>query len=110
MNPAVAGHCSYISDTHQDRPLTVTPEMVSDLVDNYVDLKGNKDFNEIFERLNRDYPEERDLCIELAKAGRPLPFSAIQKNRVRHLFGYQLVRVNGTAVALFNGPHEALAE
>jgi hypothetical protein len=92
--------CSYISDTHQDRPLTVTPEMVSDLVDTYVDLKGNKDFNEIFERLNRDYPEERDLCIELAKADRPLPFSAIQKNRVRHLLGYQLVRVDGTVVAL----------
>ena len=92
--------CSYISDTHHDRPLTVAPEMVSDLVDSYVDLKGNKDFNEIFQRLNRDYPEERDLCLELAKADRPLPFSSIQKDRVRHLLGYQLVRLEGATVAL----------
>ena len=77
--------CSYISDTYKDRPLTVTPSMVDSLVGNYIDLKGDKDFNEIFERLNRDYPEERDLCLELAQANKPVPFDAVDKDRVRQL-------------------------
>ena len=92
--------CSYVSDTYKDRPLTVTPSMVEALVGNYIDLKGDKDFNEIFERLNRDYPEERDLCLELAQANKPVPFDAVDKDRVRHLIGYQLVRLDGPSALL----------
>ncbi|PWU14393.1 MAG: hypothetical protein C5B50_17600 [Verrucomicrobia bacterium] len=93
--------CSYISDVYKaERPRPIMPEMVEALVDRYVDLKGNKDFKEIFERLERDYPEERDLCVALAQAEQPVPFESVDKSSVRHLIEYELVRLEGKAVTL----------
>jgi tetratricopeptide (TPR) repeat protein len=92
--------CSYISDFYPDRPLNVTPSMVEDLMESYIDLDGDKDFNEIFERLSRDYPEELNLCLELARASEAIPRRQLPMDRVRHLKGYQLIRVGESSISL----------
>ena len=92
--------CSFLAENHTDRPLTVTTQMVDSLVGRYLNLKGDKDFNEIFERLRRDYPEELDVCLELAESENPMAFDVSKKDKVRHLVGYQLVRLDGGDLAL----------
>lgn len=92
--------CSNLSDTYKDRPLTVTPKMVEGVAEDYVDLPGNDKFKEIFERLDRDYPNERDLCIKLAQTPEGISLKTLDKESVRHLIGYQLVKLNGSAVVL----------
>jgi tetratricopeptide (TPR) repeat protein len=92
--------CSYISDFYRDRPLNVAPSMVEDLTESYIDLNGDKDFNEIFERLRRDYPGELNLCLELARAAVPIPRRKLPMDRVRHLKGYQLIRLDESSISL----------
>lgn len=98
--------CSFIAKKYQDRPLHVTKGMVDDVVERYIDLVGEKDFNEIFQRLSRDYPEERDACVLLAKSGGSLTMDQLSKNlkksrlSLRHLEGYQVITIRDQQVSL----------
>lgn len=92
--------CSFIAEQHPERPLKVTRSMVADLVEHYLTIKSS-DFEEIIARLERDYPNELSICVELAKDGGSLPVAAIGSAQIahaanmsiRHLIGYQIVKV-----------------
>lgn len=92
--------CSFLADLHRDRPLEITEEMVRESVDKYI-LFCDKDMQEIFDRLSRDYPEERDFCVALAASPNGAPVSAeiaagiLSGTALRHLVGYQLIELKG---------------
>ena len=88
--------CSFLAREHTQRPLQVTRQRVDSVVDDYLEQVGTKDFREIMDRLGRDYPAERDLCVELANDGHGVP----ARGRVKHLVGYQLVTVQGNRAVL----------
>ena len=83
--------CSFLSRRYPERPLHVTLDKVESVVERYLEQVGAKDFREIMDRLGRDFPEERDVCIELAKDTDSTP----TRGRLKHLVGYQLVKVRG---------------
>jgi cold shock CspA family protein len=91
--------CSFIAERCSERPQTISEELVIKFVDQYLEFSG-KDFQEILSRFSRDYPEERDLCIALAQAGGRISIERINKNsiqkrvNIRHLVGYQIVRID----------------
>jgi len=97
--------CSFVAAEYSDRPLTVTSDHVDDVLDQYLEVAG-KDFREIMDRLSRDYPAERDLCIKLAHSEEPLLLEELRASApvaglsLRHLVGYQIVTVRGGKVAL----------
>jgi len=80
--------------------MRLTGAIIKASVDEYLGLQADKDFYEIFQRLSRDYPQERDMCVELAQVDDPLPLNNLTKGRsasrpmLRHLIGYQLVRID----------------
>ena len=82
--------CSFLAEKYSDRPLRVTGEMVRAALDDYLDLRADKDFNEIFERLSRDYPEERDVCLELARHEGLVPIDSLTEIRVWE--GYAVIQ------------------
>lgn len=92
--------CSFIAQRHEQRPLVVDIGKVEKITDLYISNKGS-DFQEIIERLKRDFPEELTVCLRLAKAGGSLPLDAMRdqgtessfSTSIRHLIGYQLVTV-----------------
>lgn len=98
--------CSFLAETYGVRPSRLTRTMVDSVLDNYLDLKADKDFNEIFERLSRDFPAERDVCLTLARKDEPLALADLTKNdkkerlHLRHLIGYQLIQINEFKVSL----------
>lgn len=96
--------CSFIAGRYPDRPLHVTKEMIELLIDHYLEVAG-RDFLEILERLSRDYTEERDVCLALAEAGGAISLDdpVWEKHRtvnLRHLIGYQIVRIQDGHVKL----------
>jgi tetratricopeptide (TPR) repeat protein len=98
--------CSFLAEKYSDRPLSLTSAMVNTAVDNYLDLRAERDFNEIFERLSRDYPDERDVCLDLARQDAPVSISSLTETRkgirpmLRHLIGYQLAQADASEVRL----------
>lgn len=92
--------CSFIAHRFERRPLSIEQGMVKSLVDTYLTNKGS-DFQEIIERLRRDFPDEAQLCVRLAHAGGSLPLSELRgrgteialSTSILHLTGYQLVAV-----------------
>lgn len=98
--------CSFVAARHDDRPLQVTSKMVESIADEYLDVRS-ADFEEIVERLQRDFPNELAVCVSLARAGGRLPVSDVRGepgkqvgSMIRHLTGYQIVRVSDQSVAL----------
>ena len=97
--------CSFVSERYpQSRPRVVTKEMVSAILDMYMQFSGH-DFQEIMDRLDRDYPEEREICVKLSDNGRPMTIKELDPSgrvdlRLRHLVGYQIVSVEGDRVSL----------
>jgi AAA+ ATPase superfamily predicted ATPase/cold shock CspA family protein/Tfp pilus assembly protein PilF len=97
--------CSFVASRFADRPLQVNSKNVNDLIDQYLEYSG-KDFSEIMSRLDRDYPNERDACISLAKAGGSLPIDKLletnsnEKVNLKHLNGYQMIRIQDDQVSL----------
>ena len=91
--------CSFLANRHNDRPLIISRKLVNDAVKDYLHFAG-KDFREILDRLSRDYPEERDLCVSLATSEAGLPLQSIREgDTVRHLVGYQIAEVvNGELI------------
>ena len=83
--------CSFLAREYRERPLLVTTNKVESVVEGYLEQVGAKDFREIMDRLGRDYPKERDVCVELAKAANRTP----TRGRLKHLVGYQLVKMRG---------------
>jgi len=67
----------------------------------------NADYQEIVERLARDFPAEHDACVALARSGGSLPLEALRNqspeqpgSTLRHLLGYQIAAVEGARVFL----------
>lgn len=95
--------CSFLADQYRDRPLEVSEDMVRESVEKYI-LFCDKDMQEIFERLSRDYPEERDFCVTLATSANNKRVSAeiaagiLSGTALRHLVGYQLIELQGDHV------------
>jgi hypothetical protein len=94
--------CSFVAEQYTERPLTVNGGMVNLLVDQYLDVRS-ADFEEIVERLDRDFPDELQICVELATAGGKLPIGHLRHrpnqqagggSTIRHLTGYQIVGVD----------------
>jgi predicted ATPase len=89
--------CSFVAEHFTDRPLNVNRSMIERLIDRYLDVRSG-DFEEIIERLTRDFPDELAICIDLAAAGGRLPLETIRHlskssvgSAIRHLTGYQIV-------------------
>jgi cold shock CspA family protein len=96
--------CSFIAETYPERPLDVDGQMVTALLESYLDQRST-DFSEIIERLKRDYPHELAVCLALAKAGGSLPIHQVREmagpaGSMRHLTGYQIVRTTSTTASL----------
>ncbi|CAI8992323.1 TPR_REGION domain-containing protein [Pseudomonas sp. IT-P74] len=96
--------CSFICERHSNRPLSVSIEMIDELINPYLDSAG-RDFREIVERFSRDYPEELNVCMEVAKAGGEINLSELQHDTakalsIRHLVGYQIVSVTDNTISL----------
>lgn len=92
--------CSFISQQYPTRPLVVSRNMVDPLLSQYLSLRSD-DFQEIAERLSRDFPDELEMCVLLAKEGGAVSrtradaiFSASAGSSVRHLTGYQILQVD----------------
>jgi hypothetical protein len=98
--------CSYLAEIYPDRPLDLQPAMVDAQLDQYLDLRADKDFDEIFQRLSRDFPQELDVCLALARSAEPLKLKQLTqegkeaKMSLRHLIGYQIVRIHESTVSL----------
>lgn len=92
--------CSYLAERHKDRPLEITAEMIDKSLEQYI-LFCDKDMQEIFDRLSRDYPDERDFCVALAdgKDMQNIPLyksvKELSGTALRHLIGYQLIELIG---------------
>ena len=89
--------CSFIADQHRERPIAITRALAEGVVDQYLDAR-TADFQEIVDRLARDFPQEQALCVDLAIAGGALPIEQVRGRTVghagstlRHLIGYQLI-------------------
>ena len=97
--------CSFVSNQFQDRPLTISEARVNSVLDSYMQLAG-KDFREIMDRLDRDYPGERDVCVRLAAVDGPMRVEELGLEArsdymgLRHLIGYQIVSVSQGEVSL----------
>ncbi len=96
--------CSFVAQQNQERPLLVGPEILSPLFDRYLDIRSD-DFQEIAERLSRDFPGELEICILLAReggaVGRSRADEIIRKgSAIRHLMGYQILQIDQTRAFL----------
>ena len=96
--------CSYLSERYVERPLMVSVEAVESLVEPYLEI-ASKDFQEIVDRFSRDYPEELEACVEVARAGGKMELSDLAAKScgnvsLRHLLGYQVVALDGKSVRL----------
>ena len=96
--------CSFLSDRYPDRPVQITPESVEVVVDQYLEV-ASKDFQEIVDRFARDYPQELEVCLAIAKGGGSLQLEKLSDARqgtlsVKHLLGYQLVNLRGDKASL----------
>ena len=92
--------CSFICQQYQARPLVVNRSMVDPLLSQYLSLRSD-DFQEIAERLSRDFPDELAICVRLAQEGGSVTrsradaiFSEAGGSSVRHLTGYQILQVD----------------
>ncbi|WP_119072064.1 cold shock domain-containing protein [Aggregatilinea lenta] len=98
--------CSYLAEQYRERPLRIVKSMVENITEQYIDLKG-KDFQEIVDRLQRDFPIEQAICVDLAKAGGCMPFARLRQQlpqssgaSIRHLTGYQIVTLDSLEIRL----------
>ncbi len=95
----VRAFCSYLAKQRRERPIHISSGDVDMVVDAYLE-NGGKDFREIAARLERDYPEELAVCVELAHAAAPISIKnedgrvMWSQGSVKHLIGYQLVRID----------------
>lgn len=92
--------CSFIAERYRERPLEITEDMIDATTDQYIPF-CDKDMQEIFDRLARDYPDELDFCVRLANNGDAPKISIDQSEggftaaSLRHLVGYQLIDHSG---------------
>jgi tetratricopeptide (TPR) repeat protein len=98
--------CSFVAARHRQRPLQVSRDMIDAISDEYLDVRS-ADFEEIVERLQRDFPNELTVCVDLASAGGSLPLDQVRGrpgkqfgSMIRHLTGYQIVKVSEQRVDL----------
>jgi cold shock CspA family protein len=97
--------CSYTARRFEERPLKLTREIIESQADDYIDVRSS-DFQEIIERLARDFPSELGVCVQLARSKDGVPVQDIRNHStadggsaIRHLLGYQVVSIKaGRAV------------
>ena len=92
----VRQYCSFISKRFPNRPLRVSPGIVCGCADDFV-FERSHVFQEILERLDRDFPLEKDLLgfiVDGVRSEKELGELAGQpgQDALRHLLGYQLVQ------------------
>ena len=97
--------CSFVSTQNSERPLSITESHVRKVTGTYMQLFAH-DFREIMDRLERDYPGERQICIHLAEVDSPVPIGELSLGApdaamaLRHLIGYQIVTIEHGSVSL----------
>lgn len=88
--------CSFLCARYPERPLTITVKKIDELIDAYLEIAG-RDFSEIVERFSRDYPDELDVCLEIARGDdtrlHQLTHKLPKTLSLRHLVGYQIVAI-----------------
>jgi hypothetical protein len=89
--------CSAIIRLFDTRPLLVDKTEVEKGIQEYI-FSEAKVFQEIIERLDRDFPTEKEILAVLARTEGPVPFQVLRaqhditdEDALRHLVGYQLV-------------------
>ncbi|MDM8520200.1 hypothetical protein QUF64_09140 [Anaerolineales bacterium HSG6] len=87
--------CSHIATNHRSRPLSVDQTLVMDNIPSFITRKGDI-FKEILDRLDRFFPEEREIFNLIVKGVSNGDDLANQTNQpidliLRHLLGYQIV-------------------
>lgn len=92
--------CSFIAEQQKVRPIEIRRALIESIISHYLDVRSS-DFQEIIDRLKRDFPEEQTVCIALARAGGSLPIEAVRNltvghlgSTLRHLTGYQLLAID----------------
>ncbi|MGB7722724.1 MAG: cold shock domain-containing protein, partial [Bryobacteraceae bacterium] len=90
--------CSFIAQQYTERPLVVRGGMMGPLIDRYLEIRSD-DFQEIAERLSRDFPGKLEICIKLAQEGGSVDRTRADEiiragSAVRHLMGYQILQVD----------------
>ena len=97
--------CSFVSLQNRERPLSITESHVKEVTHTYMQLFAH-DYREIMDRLERDYPGERKICVRLAEVDSPIPTENLGLNgpgaamALRHLIGYQIVSIENGRVSL----------
>jgi len=91
--------CSRIASKFQERPLAVDDAKVDEAAKEFL-FQDASTFQEILERLERDFPEEKDVLLFIAEGlNTEKELSSLFKSRVedslRHLVGYQLLERDG---------------
>lgn len=92
--------CSFMAEERLERPTAICESDVDSCVTRYLELKGDKDFNEIIQRLQRDYPDELKVCVELARTELVSGSPRLDGESIRHLLGYDLITRTGDSVRL----------
>ena len=95
--------CSFLCARYPERPLTITVKKIDELIDAYLEIAG-RDFSEIVERFSRDYPDELNVCLEIARGEDTLLHQLTHKLpktlSLRHLVGYQIVAIADNRASL----------
>lgn len=96
--------CSYVCNRHPVRPLTISMSIIENIINPYLEVAG-RDFSEIIQRFSRDYPEELEVCLAVAKEGGTIQLSQLnsasqQPVSMQHLVGYQIVSLVDNTVTL----------
>jgi hypothetical protein len=89
--------CSYIAGRWRERPLNVTADMVDEAEEWFL-FHESKTFEEIFERFDRDFPDEQRVLTYMAARNSASTltelttvFGFASTDALRHLLGYQLI-------------------
>ena len=94
--------CSAVIRRFDTRPLLVDNAAVEQGIHEYIFSEATV-FQEIMDRLERDFPIEKKILVALGRAEGPLPFHALRmehritEDALRHLVGYQLTERLGDA-------------
>lgn len=98
--------CSFIADQKTNRPISLNKDDIDKAIEFYLDIKGG-DFSEILQRLKRDFPDELDALLLTSQYNNNKEHvslsdlrSIIGTTSIKHLTGYQLIRIDNNSVVL----------
>ena len=98
--------CRFLAERIKERPLNVSLDIIDQLLEEYLDARSGA-FQEIVERLDRDFPDELAICMFLAEAGGQMPIEEVRGligdklgSTIKHLTGYQIVAVDRDSISI----------